>query len=219
MNSLILEIHTNHVSTVIIHLLYLLSFQQSSHCNNFLLVHLWSLWITEWGEKKRRKRRWVWLSVWWSHWWGIYLCLVSKMLSCVCVCTCAHVCVCPWMFASWGGENLAASAECVCLILKNSLIRKANLCWFIWSLVTKITEHKHARAQAKLKEEKLFLLQRTQFTNKPSLVVFLLAFSLRHITPSWAIHKKPHPTPGIGRLFYNLKTQPQFHVRGRTFRA
>lgn len=134
----------------------------------------------------------------------------------VSVCVRAHACVCTWMFVSWGGENLATSTECVCLILKNSLTRKANLYWFIWSLATKITEHKHARTQGKLKEEKLFLLQRTQFTNKPSLVVFLLGFSLRHIMPSWAIHKKPHPTPGIGRLFYNLKMQPRFHIRGRT---
>lgn len=43
MNSLILEIHTNHVSSLIIHLLYLLSFQQSSCCNNFLWLHLGSL--------------------------------------------------------------------------------------------------------------------------------------------------------------------------------
>lgn len=178
---------------MIIHLLYLLSFQPSSHCNNFLLVHLCCLWITEWGGKKRkkgRKRRWVWLSVWWLYWWGIYHCLVSKMLSCVCVF--AHVCVCTQMFVSWGGKNLATNTGCVCLILKNSLARKANLYWFIWSLVTKIMEHKHARAQEKLKEEKLFLLQRTQVTSKPSLVVFLPDFSLRHIVLSWAIHKKPH---------------------------
>lgn len=149
------------------------------------------------------------------------LSLSSKQDSVLCVCACA-TCVCMRMVVSYGGENLATSTECVCLILKNSLTRKANLYWFIWSLVTKITEHKHARAQGKFKEEKLFLLQRAQFTNKPPLIVFLLGFSLRHIIPSWAIHKKPHCTPGIGRIFFflnNLKMQPQFHIRGRNFWA